>query len=426
MKLFYSILQRTLTLVLLGSISAITRAQITFTNLVDNTMIAPGQSTNFTDFVGGCFSSNNFAILGAFSGGEGIYTGSVGGSLNKIVDTSSIVPNRSTNFTGFYAREFLSLSGNNVVFRGAYSGGNGIYSGIVGSEGASRIVDTTVPVPRTAGTFLDFHDLSVSGNNVVFTGTTVSGPPGIYSGSVGTTGASMIVDASTPVPGQPGLFFDSGGGAKLSGNNFVLNGVTGFSGGIYTGSLGTTGLTIIADKNMPIPGGTGNFTSLSSCIPVISGNTVAFWGGNSNLGIYKGVVGATGVTRVADKNTPVPGEAGNFTSIAPYSYTIIGNNVAFSGNYAGGNGTFIESSGGIIPVLKSGDTLFGSTVTNSFPILQNDALNALNSMGIRYNLADGRFGYALVNLPSASIPEPGTIALFLSGSVLFVVKRRRI
>jgi hypothetical protein len=92
--------------------------------------------------------------------------------------------------------------------------------------------------------------------------------------------------------------------------------------------------TKIADKNTPIPGGVGSFQSFGS--PSISGNNIAFQSYNfDNYGRLKhqGIYVSTGLngalTKIADKNTLIPGGIGNFRTFG--SQSISGNNMAFEG-----------------------------------------------------------------------------------------------
>lgn len=73
--------------------------------------------------------------------------------------------------------------------------------------------------------------------------------------------------------------------------------------------------------------------------------------------------------------------------------------VAFSVTLAaGGNAILVESTGGASPVvvIKTGDTLFGSTVTTLF--VGRFALNNHNELVFQYRLNDGRSGVAIAAL----------------------------
>src|SRR4051794_36626228 len=72
--------------------------------------------------------------------------------------------------------------------------------------------------------------------------------------------------------------------------------------------------TFVADTNTAIPGGTDNFAATGA--PAVSGGVVTFRGTGSSgqQGLYSGSGGA--LTRLVDLNTAIPGGTGNFTSIS--------------------------------------------------------------------------------------------------------------
>src|SRR5436190_23475851 len=65
-------------------------------------------------------------------------------TFNSIVDTTMTAPGHGA-FNSFDL--FPSISGSNVTFLGNYSGGQGIYTGLVGAPGAAKIVDTGDTAP---------------------------------------------------------------------------------------------------------------------------------------------------------------------------------------------------------------------------------------------------------------------------------------
>ena len=100
-------------------------------------------------------------------------------------------------------------------------------------------------------------------------------------------------------------------------------------------------LSKVADLNTPIPSGSGNFDSFYN--PVISGSNIAFEGyGLSNQeGIY--LFDGFALTKVADRNTPIPGGIGNFTNV--FYPVISGSNVAF---WAQGGGIYLFKNNTLI------------------------------------------------------------------------------
>jgi len=109
-----------------------------------------------------------------------------------------------------------------------------------------------------------------------------------------------------------------------------------------------------------------------------------------NLEIFTG--NGRGVTARTDVDSPF------FTSSEHPSLNNRGT-VAFNATeLGGGEGVFVETTGGASPVavIEAGDTLFGSTVTRLK--VGRFALNNHNQLAFRYELQDGRSGVAIVSL----------------------------
>jgi hypothetical protein len=103
----------------------------------------------------------------------------------------------------------------------------------------------------------------------------------------------------------------------------------------------------------------GNFLSFSSS-PAISGNTVAFEAeSHSTDGIYTGTVGGTNLSVVADGSTTVPGQGVDFTGFGALSLS--DGNVAFIGDFGASSvGLFTESQGVLAEVLQKGDSFMAA------------------------------------------------------------------
>jgi hypothetical protein len=102
-----------------------------------------------------------------------------GVSYSNVADTTTPAPGHGAlTFFGLWP----SLSGGNVAFRGFYSGGEGVYTGSVGATGAAKIVDVGDNAPGH-GAFNAFNPPSVGGSNVAFLGGHNAGT-GIYTGTV--------------------------------------------------------------------------------------------------------------------------------------------------------------------------------------------------------------------------------------------------
>src|ERR1051326_8926636 len=81
-------------------------------------------------------------------------------TFSNVVDTTATAPAHGA-FTGFLTP---AINGSNVVFRGSYSTGGGIYTGSVGTFGAAKVVDFGDAAPGH-GAFGGFTDPSISGSN---------------------------------------------------------------------------------------------------------------------------------------------------------------------------------------------------------------------------------------------------------------------
>ena len=70
----------------------------------------------------------------------------------------------------------------------------------------------------------------------------------------------------------------------------------------------------------------------------------------------------------------------------------------FANEQSGGEGVFVELSGGASPVavIETGDALFGSIVTGLD--LGRFALNDRDQLAFHYDLQDGRSGVAILSL----------------------------
>src|SRR5205085_646462 len=130
--------------------------------------------------------------------------------------------------TGFGG--LVGINGSNVAFLGTYGGGQGIYSSTVGATGATKIVDFG-NVAAGHGAFTGFGNPAISGNNVAFLGL-YSGGRGIYRGTVGATAATKIVEIGDTAPGH-GVFTDFRNSPSISGNTVAFVGLYPGGRGLY-------------------------------------------------------------------------------------------------------------------------------------------------------------------------------------------------
>ena len=163
-------------------------------DLADTTTIRPGSSSAFTGFQNAAVSGVAIAFAdfnSSLFAGNGIYTGIAGSQvLSRLADTSTTDPSGGGAFYGF---DSPALSGTRVAFYAGNSSSTGIYTGSVGSTSVASVADTNLTVPGLGGTFHDFGDPAISGTNVVFASFDPSGnPTGLYSGTVGIYGATRL------------------------------------------------------------------------------------------------------------------------------------------------------------------------------------------------------------------------------------------
>lgn len=409
----FSIATITGLLVLIGS--RVSADNITFYKIAETGTPAPGQGAFSTFGPVASISGNNVAFVGNFTGGDGVYTGTVGttGAV-KIVDTSDTAPGH----LAFVSFSRTTISGNNVAFLARYSDsnfgdGDGVYTGTLGSTGATKIVDVK------SGKFdFPYSGPFANGNNVAFSFDSIT--RGIYIGTAGTAGATKIVDDTDNAPGHGP--FTSFGPPTLSGNNIAFYGGYGDvlstgekgSGGIYTGVVGQTGASKIVDK------GDGVFTSLGT--PSVSGNKVYFSGTfNGGSGIYVGDVGVAGATKIVDTNDTAPG-GGTFENFSNLSAS--GDRVVFAASHTFGNGIYLWSGSSMTKVIETGDALFGGTVLS---LISTESAFDNNKVAFWY-IRTGAYGIGVAEINT--VPEPASFVLaglaFLTLGCIAWRKRNRV
>ncbi len=362
------------------------RAQYTFTNVADTTTAAP--SGAFTYFDPPSISGGNAAFQGYYNGSSGIFTGS-GGALTTIATQGQAAPAPMGPFTGITDP---SISDGTVAFAAGDANSNtGIFTG---NGGALATVEENGAPSPDGGTFDNSFAFqpAISGANVAFSAFTTVGL-GVFA-HIGGTFATICEAYSTPAPfgsfdgfgGTPSI---SGGVVAFSADYQTLDAQQSGS-GVFTGSGGA--LTTIAKSGDPAP--TGTFSIVGS--PVISGNTVAFYGsfnGGTQDGIFTSSGGA--LTTIVQSGQAAP--TGTFDLYGVSGLSFDGNTVAFEDSYGddAGQGIFTGTGGALTPVIKTGDSLFGSTV--DYLGFGQSALDDDDSgdIAFAYGLADGVYGVAI-------------------------------
>jgi len=238
----------------------------------------------------------------------------------------------------------------------------------------TKIVDTNDPVPNGAGALfatLDFQPAFNGGTTVFRNGPGSLSPDSIWSATSDGT-LTKLVDLNTTVPGGTGKFsalildFSAPGFPVLSSGTVIFAGrdsaSSGYTGGIYSVPAAGGTITRIANRNVAVPGGAGNFDGGLQYFSVSSGK-VAFNGvssGGSLTGIYSANTNGTSLTAVADSAHPAHPEftfpIGNFAF--PW---LSGTTVAFYGN-----GVFDPSTGynALYTSSTSGGYVYGEPATS--------------------------------------------------------------
>jgi hypothetical protein len=293
---------------------------------------------------------------GLDAGGFGIFT-SASGPIATIVDSSG-------PFSGFGLPSINSTG--TVAFRAFLDAGG---SGIFTSAGAT--------IATSGGQFSGFGDPLVnSAGTAVFRADLGPGQFGIFTGSGGPT----VTIASTS-DGSPSI--NSAGTVAFSA------GLPAGGSGIFTSAGGS--IATIATSG---PFGGIGFTRINSA------GTVAFSGSldGGSYGIFTSAGGP--ITTIATTGGP-------FDFLGDYSINSAGT-VAFSaGLHAGGTGIFTGGDPVNDLVIRTGDALFGSTVsTVTGFVSSSEGLNDAGQLAFIAYLADGRS--VIVRADPITTPPPIT------------------
>jgi hypothetical protein len=241
---------------------------------------------------------------------HGFYAGS-GRALTVMADTNTAIPGGSGNFARLDSPTF---DGSTLAFQGFDAFNNaGLYTWRGGE--LRRIADRQTPVPGGMDTFGGFIGPVLGGGKVAFRGSSDPAPFlsfGIYAADA--DGLTVIADRQTPLPGGTGNFGFFGEPA-IHRDTVVFEGI-GFNPGergIYSSTEGS--LTTVADLNTSIPGGTAPFLFFGA--PAVRDGLVAFPGFDASFraGIYKNADGT--LANVADSMTPIPFQSSTFGAFGP-------------------------------------------------------------------------------------------------------------
>lgn len=352
---------------LIGPASALAQVRITFDKIVDTATAIPGSDSYFRSLATPALAAGDVAFNGG--GGpdagcafEGIYIHR-DGELHVIANNCTPIPGcpGGLDFVGFSQP---ALGGGQVTFTGAAAYARTYCRGIYTwdeNAGLTIAADPSTPDPGGYGQLSDFFTVSRDDEALGFTAWTSMCTHGIYL-ATDTGGITLVANYDTPIPGGLGNF------SAFEFNVTVGDEIVAFTGGtwdsrqwgIYTSERD---LTRIADKNTPIPGGTGRFTTFADR-PSTDGGYVAFHGTQIEQdpyqiiqqGVYTNLGGE--LRAVADLNTPIPEGVGNFTGFTSfYGPSLDNGRIAFRGQGTDGQaGIYCEIAGQLIKIVDLNDT----------------------------------------------------------------------
>jgi hypothetical protein len=164
--------------------------------IADLTTAIPGGKGNFTAFPSGpAITESEIAFIGNGSDAQqGLYLAAVIspsqiGSLLRVADTTTAIPDGTGNFTSFGSDQAIpgdpTMSADRLAFVGSGSGGQqGVYT-VAGTSttqiGApTRVADIATAIPGGSGNFSSFDAVSVNATDTAFLGHGSGGQTGIY------------------------------------------------------------------------------------------------------------------------------------------------------------------------------------------------------------------------------------------------------
>ena len=335
----------------------------------------------------------------------------------KIADSSTPRPDgQGTFFINLQPRP--AIEGNRVLFH--EPGTNAaIWSFDLTTGSFLKLVDFRTPVPGGVGTFTSFSPQDsqplLKGGTVVFLGWDSSGArfsQGLYTVPAGGGPVTRVIDTRTASP-TGGTFRQIDESSKPFGAFSIDAGRIAFSalnnsgfGGVYSANIDGSGLTRLMDNTTPFrPNPQTTTTIVGGTNPWISGNTVAFWGGNGfdpssgYNGIY--TVPTTGGTPVERMNSllRLPGisAATYHTRVLIPTVQLEGQTIVFSADDtfapAGFRGLYLLSGSGAPTVIADGVTALPSLGPFVLPSSFNSF--SLNNGRVLFRVQDTAFNSAL-------------------------------
>ncbi|BAZ18638.1 hypothetical protein NIES4071_105230 (plasmid) [Calothrix sp. NIES-4071] len=412
---FISGIAFSLSLCLLVSGKAVA-ASFSFTKVVDTNTLVPGDKENFTLFGVPSLDNGNVAFLGGSSPSTtpGIYT-NIGGSLNVVADRNTPVPNGIGNFRNFGD---ISFNNGNVAFYAVTLPADettGIYTNAGGS--LNVVVDRNTITPDGQGRFIYVQQPSLNNGIVAFKGVGANAQPQFQTDIYVNNGVlSVIANRNTPIPDGQGNFTFFGA-PSLNNGSVAFTSFAASLRGVYINDGNS--LNSVADTNTPIPFSNENFTNFGDLDLDDAG--VAFVGiGNSTQGIYTNNGGTLSV--IADTNTSIPSRTGNFASFSNLS--INNGSIAFlSTDTTRSQGIYTTIGGTLTKVIDTNDSLNGLTINSLFFGREG---KSGNQIAFKTNFVDGSQSIYVATLNSpTSVPEHKATWGILAVSAMCVVALKR-
>lgn len=366
-----------------------------YTNIADTNGIfaRTGQLGFGSSGISGLSISNNGTVAFASQlddGSAGIFSGNGG-------PVTTIALSNGPTFNGFGASVSINNFGT-VAFLGFLAtGGQGLFGSNAGI--ITPIALSSEPL------FSNFGNLSINDAGTAAFGAGLdAGGAGIFTRN----GATTTTIALTTGAGGPFSTFGNAPGINASGR-VAFAGVIGGTMGIRTGSGGS--VTTVYEGALP----------QAPSAAINDAGTVAFTIG-SGIGSGRAIVTASGgsLTTLFDGN--------EIAAVGPYpAINSFGAVVFWRGDGLGGTAISVRSPSDSTAAIRTGDILFGSTVTRLSLLTQGEEqgnvdINDGGQVAFHYELANGVQGIA-VGTPN--IPEPTILVFAFVGTVVLGCGFRR-
>lgn len=373
---------------------------LTFTKVADTSTPAPGTGGNFAGFT----NASGVLLVPAIDANQVVFSGQSvpnkyglylwkGGQIGVVADSSTAVPVTGGTFTAVDG--VPHLSGDTIVFGGSGTTGGGLYASVGGT--LQRIADTTTVVPGQTSPLTAFTPPVVSGNNIFFQG--VSGTranTGIYRYSGGAL--SVVADAHTPVPGGSFTFANlntdiAAGGGEVAFTWLGSPANAPGSSGVFVSHGGS--IARLTSLFSPTPNAPYNFGGFDNLIIASDGTTTLF------KALDNGVAGlfaeSGGTIRQIVREGQTTSEGTQFDLSYLYGASVSAGHIAFENDAT----IYSDLAGSLQRIIGPGDELLGKTVNGTS--LGNEALSGDNLV-FGATFTDGTSGVYIVPEPAAAAP----------------------